>query len=162
MKSNEDNLETVLISQPFAAKIKRNVNDGRNSIVVNSKDYYQHQLNKFKDGEKVILTVSNKKLKRTQQQNRYYWGVYLPLISSETGESNLDRLHILFKGKFLTKEIVEVLGEKVRVTKSTTQLGIGDFCEYILAIQNETGIEAPPTKNFDLLSLDEMMEKSSK
>jgi len=150
---NNEQPESITYSQPFAAMIKKSINDGRNSLVVKSKAYYYHQLNKFKDGELVTLTVGNKRPKRTSQQNRYYWGVYLPLIAEETGEQNLDRLHTLFKGKFLTEEIVEVLGEKVRITKSTTKLGVADFCEYILAIQNETGIEAPPTESFDLVPL---------
>ena len=105
------------------------------------------------DGEKVTLEVHNRKAKRTEAQNRYYFGVYLPLIGKETGEHNIDRLHALFSGKFLTEMVVEVLGEKTRLKKSTTELGVGEFCEYIMNIESETGVAAPPTENYDLAPL---------
>lgn len=125
------------------------------SIVVQSKAWFENQLNKFRDGELVTLQITNRKPKRTTQQNRYYWGVYLPLIASETGEKDLDRLHELFKGKFLTTGVVEVLGHKVRMKKSTTELSVSDFSQYILDIETETGIAAPPTENYDLAPLKE-------
>jgi hypothetical protein len=83
-------------------------------------------------------------------QNNYLWGVYYPLIAQETGESNIDRLHELFKGLFLTEGVVEVLGKKVRMKKSTTELGRGEFSQFILDIETETGIMAPPTENYGL------------
>ena len=144
---------TVTRSLPFAAVIRKSKVDGKNTLVVASKIWYQHQLNKFKDGEHVTLEVHTRKPKRTEQQNRYYWGVYLPLISKETGEGDLDALHELFKGKFLTEGIVEVLGQKVRKKKSTTELGVGEFCEFIMNIEAETGVAAPPTENYDLAPL---------
>jgi hypothetical protein len=152
-KESEKDHDMITVSQPFAATIIQSRTTGHNSLEIQSKDFYQHQLNKFKPDEKVTVTISNKKPKRTQEQNRYYWGVYLPLISAETGEQNIDRLHGLFSGKFLTSEIVEVLGEKVRIKKSTTELGVGDFCKYIMDIESETGIAAPPTENYDLIAL---------
>ena len=109
---------------------------------------YRNQVNKFDLGERVILIISNKKQKRSIQQNRYYWCVYLPLIAGETGERNLDRLHELFKGKFLTTWIVDVLGEKVRLKKSTTKLSKKEFTDYISAIEELTGVQAPTTEPY--------------
>lgn len=122
----------------------------RKQIKLTSPVYYQHALNKFEIGDHLTVSVTNKRVKRTENQNRYYWGVYLPIIAQETGERDLERLHELFKKKFLTKEKVIVLGEEVLIGKSTTELSPGGFCEYILDIQLLTGIEAPPTENFDL------------
>lgn len=144
---------SITFSQPFAAVIKTNPQTGKKELVVKSKMYYQHQVNKFKEGETVTLEIHTRKAKRTDAQNRYYWGVYLPLIANETGERNLDSLHNLFSGKFLTEGIVEVLGQKVRLKKSTTALGVGEFCQYIMDIEAETGVEAPPTENYDLAPL---------
>ena len=81
-------------------------------------------------------------------QNNFYWGVYLPLIAKETGEHNIERLHKLFSGKFLTLEIIEVLGEKVRMVKSTAKLSKLEFGEYIMNIEAETGIQAPSTEGY--------------
>lgn len=146
---------SVTRSQPFAAVIKASAVDGKKTLVVDSKTWYQHQLNKFPDGTKVTLEVHTRKAKRTEQQNRYYWGVYLPLIARETGEADLDALHELFKGKFLAEGIVEVLGEKVRKKKSTTELGVGEFCEFIINIEALTQVAAPPTENYNLAPLKE-------
>ncbi len=139
---------SVVDTKDFAGKIVRNKQTGWNDLKINAPKWYQHQLNKFTAGERVSLYISSRKPKRTQQQNRYYWGAYLPLIAKETGEHDLERLHRLFVGKFLTEEIVEVLGQKVRITKSTTTLSKAEFSEYIMNIEAETGIQSPPTQNY--------------
>lgn len=138
-------------TKPFAGTIVEK--NGVKGFVFNSKTYYQHEINKFKDGEKVTLEITSKRPKRTEQQNRYLWGVYYALISEETGEQDIEGLHTYFKGMFLTKEIKEVRGQKVRITESTTNLSVGQFCNYVLKIQAETGIEAPPTENYGLAPL---------
>lgn len=155
--------QSVTRSQPFAARIVASKLDGRKSLVVESKMWYQHALNKFPDGTKVTLEVHTRKAKRSEQQNRYYWGVYLPLIARETGEGDLDALHELFKGKFLSEGVVEVLGQKVRKKKSTTELGVGEFCQFILDIETLTGVTPPPTENWELAPLAEgVKEKNEK
>lgn len=111
--------------------------------------YLRHELNKYKAGEKVTCYYTNEKLKRTEAQNRYMWGVYLPLISAETG-NDIDDLHTLFKGLFLSKGVVEVLGHKVRKAQSTTELTAGQFSEYISRIEELTGVLAPPTEDYVL------------
>jgi hypothetical protein len=146
--------DTITRSEPFAATIRKG-SDGHNTLVVKSKTYYAHQLNKFKEGTKVTLEVHTRRAKRSDQQNRYYWGVYLPLIAKEKDEPNLMRLHELFKGMFLTEGVVEVLGKQVRMKKSTTDLGVGEFCQYVMDIEHFTEVQAPPTENYDLAPLHE-------
>lgn len=121
--------------------------DGMKSWQSNHSIYLQHELNKFKAGDKVTCYYTNEKLKRTEAQNRYYWGVYLPMISAETG-NDIDDLHTLFKGMFLSKGVVEVFGHKVRKAKSTTELSAGQFTEYIQRIEELTGVLAPPTEDY--------------
>lgn len=140
-------------SQSFSGRIDPGTNGNRRISLVSEK-YYQHFLNmNCNIGDQVTVNITNKKVKRTDAQNRYYWGAYLPLIAEETGERDLDRLHALFKGKFLTETIAEVLGEKVRITKSTSELNVPEFQMYIMEIENYTNITAPPTENYDLLPL---------
>lgn len=136
----------VTDTKDFSATIE--MVGGKKALAITSRAWYDTQINKFKVGDKVSVYISSRRPKRSEAQNRYYWGAYLPLIANETGERDLDRLHKLFSGKFLTTGIVEVLGEKVRMTKSTTSLSKNDFSEYIMAIEAETGIEAPPTENY--------------
>lgn len=137
----------VVETKDFSAKVVLD-GEGKNMLKINSPVWYRHQLSKFRTGETVTLYVSSRRPKRTIQQNRYYWGVYLPLIAKETGEHDLEALHKLFSGKFLSEGIKEVLGQKMRITKSTTSLSKADFSEYIMNIEAETGIEAPPTANY--------------
>lgn len=145
---------TITYSEPFAATVKKG-KDGKNTLVIKSPIFYRHQLNKFKPGTEVTLELHTRKSKRTDAQNRYYWGVYLPMIAAETGETNLDRLHELFRGEFLTEGVVEVLGKKVRLKKSTTALSVSEFSQYITDIESNTGIQAPPTENYGLSPLRE-------
>lgn len=140
----------VTRTESFAGIIKTDPQTGKKRLHIVSEVWYRHQLNRFKDGANVTIELHSKKPKRSEQQNRYYFGVYLPLIAEETGEHDIDALHELFKGKFLSEGIVEVLGQKVRKKKSTTDLGRAEFSEYIMNIEAETGIAAPPTENYDL------------
>lgn len=155
--------ENVTYTQSFAATIK--LDNPHNSVtkklVVKSPRWYQYQINKFKDGESVTLVLHNRKPKRTEAQNAYYWGVYLPLVSSETGERNIDRLHELFKGMFLSEGVVDVLGKKVRMKKSTTELSRSEFSMYIMSIEAETSVMAPPTESWGLEPLDHDSYKKS-
>lgn len=153
-KKKDPKPEGVTHTQSFAAVIRKGP-DGKKRLIVKSQRWYLHQLSKFRDREEVTLVIHNRRPKRTEQQNRYYWGVYLPLIAREKNEPDLDRLHELFKVKFLTEGVVEVLGEKVRMKKSTTELGVGEFCQYILDIEHLTEVEAPPTENYGLKGLRE-------
>lgn len=102
-------------------------------------------LDQFK-GQEVTLQIDEKKPKRSDLQNRYYW-LYLTAIEDETGHEKLD-LHELFKGKFISEGITEVFGEKVRKKKSTTQLTKNEFSEYIEKIERFTGIPAPDTREY--------------
>lgn len=144
-------LNNTFNSRTFAAKVVGEAHKRR--IELESKTWWQHELNKYPSGSKITVILTNQKPKRTENQNRYYFGVYLPLIAEETGEQNIDRLHELFKSMFLTKEIVKVLGKDVRMKRSTTDLTVSEFIEYIMAIENETQIKAPPTENFSLAPL---------
>lgn len=154
--------EGVTYTQNFAAEIRKKLDDPKNNrLAIKSITWFQYQLNKFRDGEQVTLVIHSRRSKRSEQQNRYYWGAYLPIIAEETGEKDLDKLHELFKGKFLTEGVVEVLGEKVRMKKSTTALSISDFCQYITDIENLTNVKAPPTENYDLASLEEYDDLST-
>lgn len=144
---NEFRDNFVVEKKDFASEIEKG-EDGKNKLKISSPIFYQHQLNKFKAGEKVSIYISSKRPKRSEQQNRYYWGVYLPIIAEETGERNLKALHELFSGMFLTEGIYTLFGKPVRMKKSTTELNKSEFSQYIMDIEAETGIEAPPTENY--------------
>ena len=100
------------------------------------------------EGKKVWLTIDPKIPKRSDRQNSYYW-MYLGVIARETGYTP-NELHNLFKGKFLSSGIVEMFGDKVRKTKSTTALNKSEFVEYIMQIAEYTEIPSPDTTPYQL------------
>jgi len=137
----------VVETKDFSGKIVEG--DGANKkLQISAPVWYQHQLNKFKVGETVTIYISSRRPKRSLAQNAYYWGVYLPLIGKETGEHDIEALHKLFTGKFLSSGIKHVLGQPVRMTRSSASLSKSDFTEYIMSIEALTGIMAPPTDNY--------------
>lgn len=131
-------------SYQFAATVE--LHEGRKALKMLAEPYYRTCINNFPLGEKLSVTVTSHRGKRTGQQNKFYWH-YLGMIHEETG-NEIDDLHTLFKGLFLSQGITEVFGEKVRKVKSTTDLNIVEFSDYIRNIEVKTGILAPDTRNY--------------
>lgn len=118
-----------------------------NGLIIPKSDKHAEYIRTFFsqwNGQEVRLEVSELKSKRSEEQNRYYF-FYLSLIEDETGNKKED-LHNYFKGKFLTSGITEIYGDKVRITKSTTELSKGEFCNYLVEISQLTGVELPNTE----------------
>lgn len=74
---------------------------------------------------RIVLTVEKERRKRSNQQNRWYWGCILQLISEHTGEEPED-LHEALKAHFAKKKVVG----NIIVPSSTRYLDTIDFAEY--------------------------------
>jgi len=59
----------MLTTQTFKAIIRKG--QSGNQLAIKASNWYQNALNKFKENEEVLLSISNKKPKRSDQQNRY-------------------------------------------------------------------------------------------
>lgn len=71
------------------------------------------------------------KKKRSKKQNNYYWSV-LQLIADELGYMEPNKLHEVFKFKFLKEDYVnEETGEVFTYIESTTNLSRKEMNEYI-------------------------------
>lgn len=79
--------------------------------------------------KEVEVVVRKKKKHRSGEQNSYYWGVVIDIISGATGFTPQEA-HDAVRYKFLT----DMTGELPRV-KSTTELSTVEFMEYIAEIQ---------------------------
>lgn len=134
----------VTDTKDFSATIE--MVSGKKVLAITSRAWYDTQINKFKVGDKVSVYISSRRPKRSEAQNRLYWA-YLKYIEEETG-NNADDLHSLFKGKFLSEGIFEVMGEKVRRIKSSTSLSKNDFVEYLMKIEALTNIPVPDTADY--------------
>ena len=103
-------------------------------------------LNNMRPEDAITEILTDKKPLRSELLNSYYW-LYLSLISLSSGHTDKE-LHIWAKGKFLTKGITEIFGDKTRIVDSTTKLNRAEFCEYICRIEDATNIESPFTEPF--------------
>ncbi len=103
-------------------------------------ELYKKFLHQFNDKE-VYISIEEKKSKRSDEQNNYYWA-YLNIISKESGHSP-NELHEWAKGMFLSNGVTMVYGKPVWKKKSSTSLSKGKFAEYIAQIEAETGVPAP-------------------
>jgi len=122
------------------------------------------RINRFKkfleillDGKRVKVTIEERKNIRSLRQNSYYWGGVLDTIEKETGNISED-LHKAFKRKFLTPKIIGIKDTEFMFTRSTTELSVGEFVEYIEKIRAcvaEFGITLPDPEEYDFAPLKE-------
>lgn len=126
------------------------IQDGENRwFRFNSPRMIRHFLQeKAKIGDMLSVTFVARRPKRTLAQNSFYY-VYLGLISVGSGHT-VEELHLWAKENFLVGGITEVFGTKVRLVKSTTELNISEFCEFVNRIEEATGVPIPDPKPFAL------------
>ena len=97
------------------------------------------------------ITISQYKKRRSLEQNSLYW-CWLSFIREHTGTSK-EALHIYYKSKFLPFHIEEVNGEDVRIYKSTTDLNVQEFTDYLSEIEDHArdfhNLILPTQEDFD-------------
>ena len=101
--------------------------------------------NWFNAGKDFVVEFKHHKNKRSNQQNRYLWGVVYALIAEELGYS-VDEIHDLLAKKFIPSHEIEVFGESRIVAKSTAKLSTIEFSNYVESIRAfvaEYGIVIP-------------------
>jgi len=91
-------------------------------------NYAKRQLEIAKHG--ILVNVSLKKFKRSTDQNRYYWGVVLRMISDDTGYEQSE-VHEILKTEFLKVTEKEINGKLYPIFKSSTKLNTAEFEEYL-------------------------------
>ena len=93
------------------------------------------------EGLEVMLTVEKKKKRRSNAENRYYWGCVIPSIRHAMESKgfliqNNETIHELLKVKFLKGEIINLAtGEIIETIGSTTRLTTTAFEEYLEQIR---------------------------
>lgn len=109
---------------------------------VNPAKIKQHLL-KFR-GQLVMVTAEKIRNHRTNEQNRYYWGVVLKTIANNCGyrgEDEVETIHLEMRRRFLPKRGM------LNIPMSTTELNTAEMTEYIEAIRDwammELGIYIP-------------------
>lgn len=124
----------MLPTPTFAAIVKK----GR--LLMRDETIWNSFLWKLKDGEEVKVRVTKQKKDRSHDQNAYYWGAVLAVISHETGHTP-EELHEIFKRLFLPPRIVELHGMKIKLPGSTANLSVAEFYEYVERIRSWAATE---------------------
>lgn len=108
------------------------VESGR--LKVRNKHFLETALSALRDGE-YELRIDRKRATRSEQQNRYWWGVCVELVSEHTGYTP-EEVHEFAKQTFLPKKLAmadgngEIVGECV-IGGSTTKLDKIQFGEFV-------------------------------
>lgn len=72
---------------------------------------------------------------RSNNENRYYWGVVIKELCNHTGY-NADEMHEVLKAKFNPKELVfKQTGESVKIGGSTADMNTLEFEAYLEQIR---------------------------
>lgn len=109
------------------------VNDG--VLKISKRLDFDNDVKQF-EGYSVVIKVERYKATRSQQQNRYYWGVVVGLIRERLKELGHDvsisDTHEFLKGRFNGKELIDMNGgEVLKVGQSTSALNKSEFGQYI-------------------------------
>ena len=97
------------------------------------------------------VSVTEQKRTRTQQQNRYLWGVAYPAILAGGGEAlsgwHAEDLHEYFLGEHFGWETLEGFGRKrMKPLRRSAKLTTQEFSDYVAFVQRkaaELGIFVP-------------------
>lgn len=101
-------------------------------------------------GEPLRVIVTADERKRNVQQNRMYWGAILKQISEQAWvngrQFNKDTWHEFYARKFgISDEMTLPDGEVIIKRKSTSEMSVGEFSDYMSQVQanaaSELGVE---------------------
>jgi hypothetical protein len=111
------------------------------------------------DGKQIVIKIEKFKKKRSTQQNRFYYGIVIPIVQNCLKEAGHimtnESTHDLIKLKFLKETLFvnENTGEVIERIKSTTELSTSQFMDLLAEINNFTfeyfGVSLP-SPNDDL------------
>jgi hypothetical protein len=83
-----------------------------------------------REGKGVSLKLARPKSTRTIEQNKLYWGTYLTAIAQHTGHTTED-VHEFVKEVLLPRRFVRIGEKEVEVKKTTTDLSVKEFSEFL-------------------------------
>jgi len=113
-------------------------------LVIENLDKFREYLTTLQDRVQIIVRKPKKK-QRSNEQNRYLWGVCYKLLSEWSGDTT-EEWHEICKQMFVepTKKIID--GNTYEIRKSSTALNTKEFTDYIEKIRRfgaEHGVIIP-------------------
>lgn len=95
----------------------------KGKLIILNEEIYERVLESL-EGQEITFTIGKKTRPRSNQQNRYYWGVIIEILGKELGYTP-EETHEALKIKFLLKE-----GGKIPTVRSTAELSTVEMEEY--------------------------------
>jgi hypothetical protein len=82
------------------------------------------------DGAKYRIVMERYYPNRSEEQNAYYWGVVIKMLSNEMS-LNKDATHRILTAMFLAIESVDEFGNAIQIIPSTSKLSTVEFNNYM-------------------------------
>jgi hypothetical protein len=134
------------------------ISEVRNGTLTRNTNLIKDAIQTF-EGKQIVIKIEKAKKKRSTQQNRFYYGVIIPIVQNCLKEAGHimtnESTHDLIKLKFLKEALFvnEETGEVIERIKSTTELSTSQFMDLLAEINNFTfeyfGVSLP-SPNDDL------------
>ena len=109
----------------FSGKIEKG------KVILDNPNRYLVQISRL-EGQPIEVVLRKQKSTRSLNQNNYYWGVVLELLS-DNGNTP-EEWHEICRQMFL-KSFKEVNGKEMEYVRSTTKLNTAEFEEYLEKIR---------------------------
>src|SRR5437016_3327127 len=108
-----------------------------------------HALIQSLEGKEVQLTLERFRMRRSNQQSRYYWGVIVALLADHCGYEP-EEMHEALKAKFLRDRANEEVGDlpKIRSSASLDTVAFSDYCAKCQQLAAELGLYVPSPNEF--------------
>ncbi len=113
--------------------------DINGKLVLSNPQIFKNELLRMKD-RKVFVVVDEEKPTRSNEQNRYYWGVVLKLLSEYTGYTE-DEIHEVLLDKFSIKKEVKIKDETHLIKSRSHKMKTTEFEDYLTKIRMFAQIE---------------------
>ena len=134
------------------------VSEVKNGSLTRNRNLIKDAIATF-EGKQIVIKIEKFKKKRSTQQNRFYYGIVVPIVQNCLKEAGHimtnESTHDLIKLKFLKETLFvnETTGEVIERIKSTTELSTSQFMDLLAEINNFTfeyfGVSLP-SPNDDL------------
>jgi hypothetical protein len=134
------------------------ISEVKNGTLTRNRNLIKDAIQTF-EGKQIVIKIEKANKKRSTQQNRFYYGVIIPIVQNCLKEAGHlmtnESTHDLIKLKFLKEALFvnEETGEVIERIKSTTELSTSQFMDLLAEINNFTfeyfGVSLP-SPNDDL------------
>jgi hypothetical protein len=119
------------------------ISEVKNGTLTRNRNLIKDAIATF-EGKQIVIKIEKAKKKRSTQQNRFYYGVIIPIVQNCLKEAGHimtnESTHDLIKLKFLKETLFvnEETGEVIERIKSTTELSTSQFMNLLAEINNFT------------------------